>query len=177
REDLYYRLNVFPVEMPSLRDRRADIPALVAEFCAANAARYGVELTLTDDAMDALKNFSWPGNIRELSNVIERLAVSHPNGVVSAAELPLSEDGPGGDGPAAAPQHRTASDDRGAALKMEGVDLKDFLTQVERNLIEQALARSNGVIARAAKLLQMQRTTLVEKMRRYEITASDFTNG
>ncbi len=59
---------------------------------------------------------------------------------------------------------------------MEGVDLKNFLTQVERNLIEQALARSNGVIARAAKLLQMQRTTLVEKMRRYEIVAADYTN-
>ncbi|MEL7450986.1 MAG: sigma-54 dependent transcriptional regulator [Pseudomonadota bacterium] len=181
REDLYYRLNVFPVEMPPLRERRKDIPALVEEFRAANARRYGVEVSLADDALDALTQYHWPGNIRELSNVMERLAVSFPDRPVTAADLPL---GPAAgrekpaavtDSPAATPKATTDSGtDQAAALQMEGVDLKNFLTQVERNLIEQALARSNGVIARAAKLLQMQRTTLVEKMRRYEIVAADY---
>src|SRR5690606_26828139 len=88
REDLYYRLNVFPIEIAPLRERAEDIAPLVSEMIARVQRRHGVRLHITDDAVAALENYSWPGNARELGNLVERLAVTRPNGRIDAAMLP-----------------------------------------------------------------------------------------
>ena len=88
REDLYYRLNVFPIEVPSLRDRLEDVPALVEDLTARLRAEKRGDMRLTPAALRALQRYHWPGNVRELANLIERLAILYPNGVVDAADLP-----------------------------------------------------------------------------------------
>ena len=88
REDLYYRLNVFPLEVPALRERPEDIRPLVLEMIERSREKLGVSVDITDDAFRALEAYAWPGNVRELCNLIERLAVIRPNGVVDVGDLP-----------------------------------------------------------------------------------------
>jgi len=172
REDLYYRLNVFPIELPPLRDRIGDLPLLVAEFSARLAASGLAATTLSADAYSALSGYHWPGNIRELGNLVERLAVLYPGRTVRAADLP--------------PQYRAlapvveflpmvettvAPAGTSPRLTSEGLDLKEHLAHIEMALIRQALERAGGVVAHAAKILHLQRTTLVEKLRKYGMGA------
>ncbi len=172
REDLYYRLNVFPVDMPPLRERVEDIPLLVHEIIARLEAEGRGSVRFAPDAVAALGHYRWPGNIRELANLIERLAILYPFGVVQARDLPEKITG-------------TAPVDDFAALVAEpseqvipfvadmvqlpedGIDLKEHLGSVEASLIRQALDDADGVVAQAAKRLHLQRTTLAEKLRKY----------
>ncbi|MEN7342255.1 MAG: sigma-54 dependent transcriptional regulator [Pseudomonadota bacterium] len=156
REDLFYRLNVFPIDMPPLRKRLDDIPGLLSELIVGRD-NGGKQLRLQACALSALARYEWPGNVRELSNLVERLAILHPTGVVRAEDLPERFRFPAGaildDAPLPKPATGT------------GLMLKEHLQRVERSLIDSALERADGVVARAARLLHMRRTTLVEKLK------------
>ncbi len=167
REDLYYRLNVFPLELPPLRERIEDLPQLAAEFAVRLAAQGHVVPMLSACALSALSGHSWPGNVRELGNLMERLAVMYPGRTVRAADLPAqyARLAPVIEFPQTAMQRTSA--DGGIKLTHEGIDLREHLAGIEIALIRQALARADGVVAHAAKILKLQRTTLVEKLRKY----------
>jgi sigma-54 dependent transcriptional regulator, flagellar regulatory protein len=166
REDLYYRLNVFPIELPALRERVEDLPLLVAEFAARLSANGHAAPTLSTCALSALSGHAWPGNVRELGNLVERLAVMYPGRTVRATDLPAqyARLAPVIEFPQPAAR---APSDGGVKLTHEGIDLREHLAGIEIALIRQALARADGVVAHAAKILKLQRTTLVEKLRKY----------
>ncbi|RUL76144.1 sigma-54 dependent transcriptional regulator [Dyella choica] len=186
REDLYYRLSVFPLEMPPLRERLEDMPELIAEFNQRLQRRGLQSVRFSGSALQALRQHPWPGNVRELSNLVERLAILYPNGEVRASDLPEKYRGAqpidetGGsviramlDGQAKPAQaHHRSLLDTDVLLPEGGVDLKDHLADIEVGLIRQALDITDGVVAHAAKLLRMQRTTLVEKLRKYGLQAA-----
>ncbi|ANO53073.1 hypothetical protein BA177_07470 [Woeseia oceani] len=167
REDLFYRLSVFPIEASPLRERPDDVPALANMLIDKVAERYGVRISLSDAALAALCDYEWPGNVRELANVIERLAVLRPHGEVQLDELPGAIRGDGGD--------RGEDDaDAGVAestlqLPDDGLDLKQHLATIERDMIAAALREADGVVQKAAKSLGLGRTTLVEKIRRHDL--------
>ncbi len=162
REDLYYRLSVFPVDVPALRDRVEDLPVLIDELSRENVRRGGATITFSTQAIRALSWLDWPGNIRELANLIERMAILKADSVVDIGDLP---DEYRADIPSEAP----AACASGSLARDGNIDLKDHLQQVERDLIEQALAQSHGVVAEAARMLRVGRTTLVEKIRKLEL--------
>ncbi len=170
REDLYYRLNVFPIEMPPIRERTSDIPVLVHDLTSRLISEGRPSVRLTTAAIGRLCEYSWPGNVRELANALERISILHPQGVVDVTDLPRKIRG---EAPLVSvnssriPQSTVSQ--VVTALPEGGINLKDYLERTETNLIRQALKESNGVVARAAKLLKMRRTTLVEKMRKYGI--------
>ncbi len=193
REDLFYRLNVFPIDVPALRERTSDIPALV-ETIAAQLARTGRgEVRFAAEALQALSHHPWPGNVRELTNLVERLAVLHPGGLVRVQDLPARYRG---ELPSPAPNaaderpmllgrlpatpqaaaistsaSAAADTDSGVATQLpsDGLDLRDHMAGIELSLITEALERTQGVVAHAAQLLGLRRTTLVEKLRKYGI--------
>lgn len=201
REDLFYRLNVFPIEMPSLRDRIEDIPALIRDFSNRNANEGRGRIELTARTLLALNRHPWPGNVRELGNLIERLSILCPNRKVDITDLPpkyrpadviedlmqmsgtqmpdpqLPVEADEADDDAFGFDEREAlaaftPDDTAEALAHlppEGLDLRDHLFTIERNLIRQALNRAGGTVAHAARLLKLRRTTLVEKLRKFEM--------
>lgn len=182
REDLYYRLNVFPIEMPPLRERVEDLSALMDELLGRLAAQGFERVRLQPSAIQSLLAHPWPGNVRELSNLIERLAIMYPNGVVGVSELPprfqhVEEPNPERYEESAVEKTEGFSVMPPAGLAQvaldllpdDGIDLKSHLETIEKALIEQALSRCEGVVARAAEMLQIRRTTLVEKMRKYGI--------
>lgn len=180
REDLYYRLNVFPIEMPALRDRIEDIPLLITELLSRIEGQQGITVRLLPAAVNALCQYSWPGNIRELANLIERLAILYPNGVVDVGELPPKFNRDIAD--LGLPHDDVDVEDRARfatipALPPEGIDLKEHLIKTEQTIIRQALDECNGVVARAADYLNMRRTTLVEKMRKYGISRDEWANS
>lgn len=177
REDLYYRLNVFPIEMPPLRERVEDIPLLMNELITRLENEKRGSIRFNSAAIMSLCRHEWAGNVRELANLVERMAILHPYGVVGVQELPKKfrhvEEG---DEDLIIPESaRTdgmptiATMDSTALLPVNGIDLKEYLTNLERSLIQQALDDSVGVVARAAEKLQIRRTTLVEKMRKYDL--------
>jgi sigma-54 specific flagellar transcriptional regulator A len=175
REDLYYRLNVFPIEMPALKDRSEDIPLLIKELVTRMEHEQRGSVRLTPMAIAVLANYPWSGNVRELSNLMERLIIMFPYGVVDARDLPEKYRGQmkGREDElieaARVVQMATGSEPGVVRLPSEGLDLKEHLSQLELSLIQQALEDSNGVVAHAAKKLCMRRTTLVEKMRKYDL--------
>jgi sigma-54 specific flagellar transcriptional regulator A len=189
REDLYYRLNVFPIETPPLRERREDIPLLVNELIARIEHEKRGSVRVTTATVMALCQYNWPGNVRELANLIERLAILFPFGVVDAGELPEKFQAPGGSDfklpvsevvdpvynmppmPAALPGSAEPRLPRG------GIDLKEHLSNLEITFIKQALDDAGGVVAHAAKRLGMRRTTLVEKLRKYGLHRGDELSG
>ncbi len=173
REDLFYRLSVFPIEITPLRSRPDDIPLLVDEFIRRIAAEKSVSLQIARDAMDILKAYSWSGNVRELANLIERLVVIRPNGIVRARDLPWpiverKEPEPEETEVVGSTLSSVSSAVR-VDLPREGIDLKRYLAKIEQDMIHQALLESDGVVQRAAELLGVGRTTLVEKIRRYDL--------
>ena len=167
REDLFYRLSVFPIEISSLAERKTDIPLLVDEFVRRIQRRKSVAIQLSDGAMHALSNYDWPGNVRELANVVERLVVIKPGGVINEEDLPwpiVDRAETGKELPEV-----VSHDLRPTPLPQDGIDLKKHLASVEQDLIHRALAEANGVVQRAADKLGVRRTTLAEKIKRYAI--------
>ncbi|NOX67764.1 MAG: sigma-54-dependent Fis family transcriptional regulator [Gammaproteobacteria bacterium] len=175
REDLYYRLSVFPIEIPALRDRPDDIEPLVDEMIDRVRRRNGVGITLTNNALSFLTGYAWPGNVRELANLIERLAVINPNGLIDESDLPWPlKPAIESTNPTILSESLVVTTRPDATslvdLPQEGLNLKKYLSRVEQGAIETALRDSQGVVQRAADKLGMGRTTLVEKIRRYEIS-------
>jgi sigma-54 specific flagellar transcriptional regulator A len=217
REDLFHRLNVFPIEMPALRSRIEDLALLVRDFIAHNIAEGRGEVQLTPRSLAALSLHRWPGNVRELANLIERLSIVRGGRIAEvgdlplkyrpadwnpeseksfsvADELPLAEDLPLVDelsqyltedqaativDPlhaqssmplATATEHKsveaTEPSNKNSFLPENGLDLRAHLLAIERSLITQALDRTGGTVAHAARLLHLRRTTLVEKLRK-----------
>ena len=195
REDLYYRLNVFPIEMPSLRERIEDLPLLVDELTERLAHEQGVRVSLNPAALRSLSHYPWPGNVRELANLMERLTILKPGGLVEPGDLPAKfrayvpaepvaavtpiPVSPSQAEPVAAAVESAGSDGQRAqgagpvGLPPEGLDLRQYISDLESSLIQSALEDANGVVAHAASLLKMRRTTLVEKMRKYNIRRGD----
>jgi sigma-54 specific flagellar transcriptional regulator A len=240
REDLFYRLNVFPIEVPPLRDRAEDIPLLVKDIIACMEVSNRGSVRFTNASLAVLMQYEWPGNIRELANLIERMAIIYPNEQVDVVNLPAkfqqykvpdesrdainrvstetvnivsirTQPHPMGeipptdssrrigpsvnegvtkkDSPARAALSNIDNPPEGRGfrparyfddnvenlsavltqLPEQGIDLKEYLTVMEGDLIRQALNECNGVVAHAAKRLNMRRTTLVEKLRKYDL--------
>jgi sigma-54 specific flagellar transcriptional regulator A len=180
RQDLYYRINVFPIEMPSLRERPEDIPLLLNELITVLEAEKRGSVRFNSGAISSLRRHPWLGNVRELANLVERMAILYPHGIVGVHDLPkkfrhlsdaeISRSGPeaqnGITAVGAGSEFKSESD---PLLPLNGLDLKEYLANLEKDLIEQALDDSGGVVARAAGRLNIRRTTLVEKMRKYAL--------
>ncbi|MFG0380594.1 sigma-54 dependent transcriptional regulator [Pseudomonas sp. zbq_18] len=185
REDLYYRLNVFPIEMAPLRERVEDIPLLMNELISRMEFEKRGSIRFNSAAIMSLCRHDWPGNVRELANLVERMAIMHPYGVIGVGELPKKFRHVDDEDEQLAISLREELDERAAIgaslpgisntamLPPEGLDLKDYLGNLEQGLIQQALDDANGVVARAAERLRIRRTTLVEKMRKYGMSRRD----
>ncbi len=168
REDLFYRLNVFPIHVPPLRSRAEDLPLLVNDLLQRSAAGDRDPMSLAPDALAALQRYPWPGNVRELANLIERLAILFPGRAVDVNDLP-EKYRPGVFAGGLHGGEAEAGTEMRTTLPRDGLDLKAHLNALERSFIEQALDDAEGVVAHAAKRLRMGRTTLVEKMRKHGI--------
>ncbi len=177
REDLYYRLNVFPIEMPSLKDRIEDIVLLLTELSKRMEADDRGSVKFDQQAIHSLCQHPWPGNVRELANLLERLAITHPDAIIGISDLPKKFRYTNEEGSEievffpSEPIQLEISDNiaNEPLLPVNGLDLKAYLTEIEKKLIQQALTDSDNVVARAAEKLQIRRTTLVEKMRKYSL--------
>jgi sigma-54 specific flagellar transcriptional regulator A len=215
RADLYYRINVVPVCVAPLRERREEVPALVEHFAKIFAADKNTTLVLDGKFLRVMKAYDWPGNVRELSNMMHRLSVLHPGQRLSVQDvsptmLPvgMSELACGvGDseqsslldmmfddeppvaqsadiqraGPAASgPQEHLSEEDRDFEsiimraqgfddFRQQGQSLKGILSDVEQDIIQRALSETDGNVSRCAKLLRMQRTTLIERIKKYDL--------
>ncbi len=178
REDLFYRLNVFPLQIPPLRDRLEDVPSLIEHLLERQVRRGGRRIHVTKEAMNCLMRCRWPGNVRELGNLLERLGILYPEQGVDAADLPeryriVDSSEWFGSGMhietlPCAPEVATQLTD---PLPSGGLDLKDHLCSIELGLIRKAMQEADGTVAEAARLLRMRRTTLVEKLRKYRLHA------
>lgn len=169
RDDLFFRLNVVPVKLPPLRQRPEDIPCLVEYFIRCqNEVRAGLPVTdVSPEAMQLLQAYSWPGNVRELENIIERIMVMKSGGSILPADLPPK---------IISPEKMAAKSENGSRLPpgtipAEGLSLKTEVSKLEKELIIRALQQSRGVKEKAARLLKMNRTTLIEKIKRNRINA------
>ena len=192
RMDLYYRLNVFPLEIPALRERTADIEGLAQRFIDSFAEQGRGVIRLEGDALAHLRLYAWPGNVRELGNLIERLIILNTDEMVFAADLPIKyqstelaiAERPENVEPLHDQLPENESEDLTALFAPpptipvapptpvhieEPINLKQHMADTERALIISALEQTGWVNAHAAKLLTLQRTTLVEKMRKYDI--------
>jgi sigma-54 specific flagellar transcriptional regulator A len=162
REDLYFRLNVFPIRVPPLRERREDLPDLIGDLIDQGTAAGRPAIEFSPGALARLAAYEWPGNVRELQNLIERMSILCPGRCVEARDLPDFLGSSSSASSAHIVPHR---------LPEHGVDLKAHLAGIERALICGALEQARGTVAQAARLLGLQRTTLVEKLRKYELQA------
>ena len=171
RADLYYRLNVFPIRVPALRDRREDIPHLLQELARDNAQRGAPAVHFSPECALQLQRCSWPGNIRELANLVERLSILVQDRPVETEDLPTDYRGSG----AAVPSPPLACNDTlDPVADPEGcIDLREHLQFVEKRLIGKAMQTADGVVAKAARSLGIGRTTLIEKLRKYELASND----
>ena len=175
REDLYYRLNVIPVTLPPLRARREDIPLLVEHFMSRLEVRKGKYVDgISPKAMKMLMEYDWPGNVRELENLIERLVILKGGGVIEPFDLPEKFHGSMGVSGGLFPQFSSVNGLSNIEIPEEGFDLCAMVGKFERDVILKALRQSNWVKSRAARLLSIKRTTLVEKMKRMGIASPIF---
>ena len=159
REDLFYRLYVIPIMLPTLKERRADIPYLVSYFLEEFSKKKSAEpAKVSDEAMKILVNYSWPGNVRELRNLIERLVVLHEGEQIVPEDLPEKIRIEGG----RQPKRKLEAEDR-------GISFNTAVSEFEKALIISALEKTNWVKNKAAELLRIKRTTLVEKIKRYNL--------
>lgn len=189
REDLYYRLNVFPIEMAPLRERIEDIPLLMNELISRMEHEKRGSIRFNSAAIMSLCRHDWAGNVRELANLVERMAIMHPYGVIGVGELPKKFRHVDDEDEQMAASLREELDERTvltsassamvapAMLPAEGLDLKDYLGNLEQGLIQQALDDAGGIVARAAERLRIRRTTLVEKMRKYGMSRREDEAG
>ncbi len=200
REDLYYRLHVFPIDMPPLKERMEDLPDLIYSI----SQKLNYQIQFSTETINWLKNYAWPGNIRELSNLIERLSITHADKEILIDDLPekylrtqpetFHEEMSGifhqsllnsdfdrvvmaNTQYAKSTEHHVMQMiaaghfPHSANLPIEGIDLKNLLVNLEVTYIKQALSMTNGVVAHAACKLNMRRTTLVEKMRKHQLVS------
>lgn len=203
RADLYYRLNVVPLQVEPLRNRREELPALIRHFAKQFAQNDAPGIAFTDGFMQVMQRYDWPGNVRELSNMVHRLSVLYPGQTlhvnhVVASMLPagMSELVAAGadddqaslfdvfmspDGSDAAPADGEATNDVESIIvhaqgfedfRQRGQSLKGMLSEIEQDLIQRALQESDGNVSRCAKLLRMQRTTLIERIKKYNLNMS-----
>jgi sigma-54 dependent transcriptional regulator, flagellar regulatory protein len=202
REDLFHRLNVFPIETPPLRRRIEDLPLLVRDFVAQNVSHGRPAVQFARRTLAALALYPWSGNVRELANLVERLSITAGGRIVQIEDLPskyrppeswvweeqqtavADEEGVLDDdetlelletGAMVGPQTPVAALDTLTSLTSlpeAGLDLRAHLLAIERALVQQALDRANGTVAHAARLLNLRRTTLVEKLRKLGIEAA-----
>ena len=194
REDLYYRLNVFPIENPSLSERADDIPLLLKELMRRVNEQTGTTAKFTERAIESLKEHAWPGNIRELANLVERMVIMFPEKVVDIPDLPnkyryIEVDAYEPEYPEELMEKDAFNDifstgfsdydnepepefnqAGSGVLPEDGIELKEYLAELEISLITQALERYDYVVARAAEILGVRRTTLVEKMKKYNLS-------
>jgi len=156
REDLFYRLQVIPIVMPPLRERRSDVPLLIQHFLRRlNEKRGGPPVSISDEAMVHLWEYDWPGNVRELENLLERLVILCEDDRIELPHLP--------------PQIRSLISEKKIprpTLGDHGIDFNTAVEEFENRLIEEALRRTKGNKQAAARLLGLKRTTLVAKLRR-----------
>jgi len=193
RQDLFYRLDVFPIDVPALRDHPQDIAALMSVFMARLEAKGMTPPKFSSSAMRSLQQHAWPGNVRELENLMERLAITHSAKLVKSQDLPIkyqtfgvvdADLEPNRDDQDALMSSLAVyhgDDDDDVALELtsngsrpplpdEGIDLKSYLLEIEQWFISEALRKEGGVITRAAQLLGLQRTTLAEKMKKLGVS-------
>jgi DNA-binding NtrC family response regulator len=195
REDLYYRLSVVPLQIPPLRERREDIPLLIEKFMQVyNRGRKRGLAGFAGDALAALQNYAWPGNVRELENLVQRLAILHADGLVTAGDLPekyragvdvtattvapLLSPAPAPVPPVAvvaavaavaAPPAAEAEAPAAVAPLESPADFNTLVSDFEDRLILQALSRTGGNKKEAAELLNLKRTTLLEKIKKKQL--------
>jgi sigma-54 specific flagellar transcriptional regulator A len=159
REDLFYRLFVIPIMLPTLKERKSDIPYLVSYFLEHFSQKNkSPNIEVSDEAMKIIVNYSWPGNVRELRNMVERLVVLHEGEKILADDLPE--------------KIRMASEqatERKLDTHGDGISFNTAVSEFEKALIVSALEKTNWVKNKAAKLLRIKRTTLVEKIKRYNL--------
>lgn len=175
REDLYYRLNVLPIEIPTLRSRSQDIPIIVSDLIERFTNEHNTKIQLSRACISHLQSCEWKGNVRELSNLIERLFVLYPGQMIDIEKLPQKyqdkrlkkeDDKP-------TKSYESLSETVMVTPQLsdtESIDLKMILNNIEKSYITDALNKSNGVVAHAAKLLNIRRTTLVEKIKKYGLS-------
>jgi sigma-54 specific flagellar transcriptional regulator A len=190
REDLFYRLNVVPLEMPPLRERPEDLPLLIADLADRISSSGRPPVVFSAAALAALQGYRWPGNVRELGNLIERLAIQCGPRPIGTADLPPRYR-PAGWEQDVPDEPETPDEPAVAAAELEcaviepqladalleqipsGFDLRVHLETIEQGLITRAMRASDGTVAQAARLLGLRRTTLVEKLRKYSLLAVD----
>ena len=162
REDLFYRLNVLPVHLPSLREREGDVPLLVKHFLTLHGLRKAKRAARVEpEAMAVLEKYRWPGNVREVENLVERLIVLNEDGVIRVNELPDY-----------VIQNGSSDQSAGAALPASGMDLDRYLEKIENGFICQALERARGNKTLAAGMLNLNRTTFIERLRKKGLLTS-----
>ena len=158
REDLFYRLNVIPIVLPPLRERKEDILPLVKHFVEKNCADMKrPTMTISNDAMEMLETYRWPGNVRELENMVERIVTLTEGDRIQVNDIPSH-----------------IREEVQTKVTEQGIDLVRTVNEIEKKMICDALSLCNGVKAKAAAMLKINRTTLVEKMRRLRIDGSQF---
>ena len=153
REDLFYRLNVIPITLPPLRERNEDIPLLTNHFLHEFSIKRGMAMEISPEAMQCLIDYSYPGNIRELKNIIERASVLAPGHIIKPADLPAD-----------------LLESNGLDANKESFSLSDAVAKTEKNLVLKALTQTHGKRAEAAELLGISRKNLWEKMKQYDIS-------
>jgi len=160
REDLFYRLNVFPIFVPALRERVVDVPLLIAKTIANLSATIAV-CNFSEAAIVAMQEYAWPGNVRELINIVERLCILYPGQTVDVQQLPEQ----------VLIAKALANFDQVILtnnMLQPGFDLKQYLENIEWHIINAALARTNQIVTHAARILGLRRTTLIEKINKYQ---------
>ncbi len=163
REDLFYRINVIPIQVPPLRERDGDIPLLVQHFLKQHCKEKEIPLKkLSKAALHLLESYNWPGNVRELENLIERLVILTEESIIEVEDLPsrIRQQ---------QPQQQAPRRYLPLEIDAEGIDLKKTLDDLENRLIMQALHKAGGIKTKAAELLGLNRTTLIEKMKKKRI--------
>ena len=163
REDLFYRLNVFPIHLPPLRERRDDIPPLLDTFLQRFSREFNKQIReVSREALDLLMRYRWPGNVRELRNVVERICIMHNSPTIRPECLPKEIWGsaPSSDAPVS------------LEIPPEGILLDEVVQQVEKELVAKALEITGGNVAKTARLLNVPRGTLRYKLEKYELENS-----
>lgn len=160
RQDLFYRLNVFPLSVPPLRERAQDIPELIGFFSARMVEEHNLRpVRLTSKALDVLKTYAWPGNVRELKNFVERIFILYPGQEVDVAMLP--------------PEYRARTANGGSDPLEELTDFKEARARFEERFLRRSLARSDGNISRLAETIGLERTYLYRKLKAYGISVDE----
>lgn len=163
REDLYYRLQVVPIELPALRLRQNDISLLANYFISHFAEKFKKDVKINDNTLQVLSSYNWPGNVRELENLSERLVVLSDSNEICLSDLPSYISNCQND-------NTLQSDYILSEIPESGIDFNGYISKIEDKLIESALRRTNGNKKAAAELLKLNRTTLVEKIKKKNLT-------